>query len=238
MGISPQIVAHRGGAGEAAENTLAAFSQALLVADWIECDVRLSKDHIPIVVHDPSTQRLFSGEELSFHELSYQEIKKLLPLNKRVGPIPSLQSVLEKIGSKASILLELKEEHAFLPLFVERVLQTVTLYQKIRKTQLIMSSFSPAILEEIQRQTPHQPLGLIAQDIEALRASQGFNLALFALSQDLVSPALVAELKTRGGKVWVWTINDLPTIEKYTSMGIDGVITDFPRLAREHFPKN
>ena len=159
-------------------------------------------------------------------------------MSKGVGSIPSLQSVLEKIDSKAGILLELKEEHAFIPLFVERVLQTVTPYQEIRKTQLIMSSFSPAILEEIRRQTPHQPLGLIAQDMETLRASKGFDLALFALSQDLVSPTLVAELKTRGGKLWVWTINDLPTIEKYTSMGIDGVITDFPRLAREHFPKN
>ena len=81
-----KIIAHRGASYETPENTLSAIKKAIsLKVDWIEIDVHLSKDLVPIVIHDDTVQRTTSSKvkhritDLTLEEIKqlHEEIKKL-----------------------------------------------------------------------------------------------------------------------------------------------------------------
>src|SRR5919199_4154952 len=71
------VVGHRGAMGHCPENTLASFARALeLGADWIECDVHLSRDGVPVVIHDETLDRTTSGHG-PVHAHTLAELKRL-----------------------------------------------------------------------------------------------------------------------------------------------------------------
>lgn len=73
----PQLVAHRGNAAEFPENTLAALGSAVeLGLRYVELDVQLTADHVPVVIHDADLQRV-GGRPDSVHELSWQQLAEL-----------------------------------------------------------------------------------------------------------------------------------------------------------------
>src|ERR1044072_5920589 len=74
---TPLIIGHRGASAVAPENTMAAFREAIAVgADGIEFDVRLTRDGVPVVIHD-STLRRTGGLSLRIAELTWAEVAKV-----------------------------------------------------------------------------------------------------------------------------------------------------------------
>ena len=111
-------IAHRGASGYAPENTLAAFDKAVeMQADYIEIDVQLSKDDLPVVIHDDTLDRTTNGTgNISAYTL--QELKSLDAgswFDKKYAgeKIPSLNEVLEMYGEKINILIELKSPELY-----------------------------------------------------------------------------------------------------------------------------
>jgi glycerophosphoryl diester phosphodiesterase len=102
-----KIISHRGEHDNIAimENTLPAFDLAANAGVWgIECDIRWTKDLVPVISHDPSGERLF-GRSDKISDLPYAELKQLLPL------IPSLEELVERFGGKVHLMIEVKDEH-------------------------------------------------------------------------------------------------------------------------------
>lgn len=107
------ILAHRGASLQHPENTLAAFSAAFeMGADGIECDVRLSADGIPVVIHDATLDRTTDGKGL-IANTTLKELKKLRASESET--IPTLEEVCERFSSKGILLLEFKIREAVLP---------------------------------------------------------------------------------------------------------------------------
>src|SRR3954465_12682255 len=102
----PAICGHRGASGHAPENTLVAFKRAReLGATWIEFDVQLSADGVPIILHDDTLERTSDlGKPLRPTELTLAELKSL-DAGSWFGPefvgerIPTLDEVLEEFGT-------------------------------------------------------------------------------------------------------------------------------------------
>lgn len=97
------VIAHRGGAGLAPENTLLAIEASVKAkADAIEIDVQVTKDGRLVLVHDDTLLRI-AGTTSKTNELTYAQIKKI---NTKSGePIPSLEEAL-KVAGKTSLVIE------------------------------------------------------------------------------------------------------------------------------------
>ncbi len=118
-----RIVSHRGehGAADIRENTLAAFRCARDAGVWgIECDIRWTRDDIPVICHDANTARVF-GQELCVATTDFHQLRENIP------EIPTLAELIAEFGGNTHLMLEVKEpltepfrrerlKHALLPL--------------------------------------------------------------------------------------------------------------------------
>jgi glycerophosphoryl diester phosphodiesterase len=101
-----RIISHRGEHDnrDVKENTLAAFRIARDAGVWgIECDVRWTSDHIPVICHDPSSARVF-GHSLTISDVTFDQLRATLP------HIPSLEEVVEEFGGNTHLMVELKSD--------------------------------------------------------------------------------------------------------------------------------
>ena len=102
----PKGFAHRGlhRGSEFPENSLIAFAAALELGAGIECDLRLTRDNQVLVFHDDDARRI-CGSPLRIGASSHAELCRL-----RVGdgPIPTLESLLQMVGGRVPLLLEIK----------------------------------------------------------------------------------------------------------------------------------
>ena len=125
-----EITAHRGDSIKALENTIPAFEKAIESgADWIELDVKETRDNVPVVFHDSSLKRLM-GQDGTIREMTLEEIKKLHPAAS-MGPgynnvkIPTLEETLDTCKGRIKLNIEIKEDGTESSDFTERVIQLI-----------------------------------------------------------------------------------------------------------------
>ena len=114
-----KIISHRGENDnrEILENTLPAFDAARAAGVWaIECDIRWTRDLVPVIHHDPGCERLFH-DTVSVANLEFAELRKRFPL------IPSLQEVISRYGGNTHLMLEIKAENYPAPERQKAILQ-------------------------------------------------------------------------------------------------------------------
>lgn len=105
--LNCKIISHRGEHDNVTlfENTLAAFDKVLQQDIWgIECDIRWTRDLVPVIIHDSSGQRVFN-KPLHISQLDFAKLREELPL------IPALAEVVERYGGKLHLMIEVKDEH-------------------------------------------------------------------------------------------------------------------------------
>ncbi len=100
-----RIISHRGerNAPEVIENSFAAFDPLPGRVYGLECDVRFSRDGIPLVFHDADLARIFACAD-RLRDLDFQTIRRRFPL------IPSLQELVARYGERIHLLIEFKAE--------------------------------------------------------------------------------------------------------------------------------
>lgn len=147
--IRPFIECHRGCNKEEPENTILAFKRAIdYKCDAIECDVWLTKDKIPVVIH--CTQEGEISETINgagiINELTYAELSQLKTTSKNLS-VPTLQEVLHLCKDKIFINIEMKDTQ-FSECF-EKVLNLINL--NFMKNQVAISSFKHQYWEEMKK---------------------------------------------------------------------------------------
>lgn len=210
------IIGHRGAKGYVAENTLASFEKALqLNVDMIELDVFLSKDNIPVVIHDKKIDRTTSGFGLvsSFYAGELQ----------RFG-IPMLQDVFQLVNNQCEINVEIKEFKA-----VKSVLDIIE-SNVFSKDKILISSFDWNALQEVRFYDDEIRIGVLTQtDIDLALAFAKFIKA-FSIHPyfHLLTAEKVAQLQGKNFKIYPWTVNEPEDIIFVKSLNVNGIITDFP----------
>ncbi len=239
----PVIVAHRGASSAHPENTLAAFEAAVVLgADLVELDVRLSRDGVAVVMHDPSVDRTTDGSG-AVHELTAEEISAF-EAGSRGAParVPTLREVLELVSGRAGVALEIKNvpgEAAFEP-GRERIVEAV--HGELDRTAfdgpVLVVSFNPASIAASKAIASEVPTGLLTTEHvdprEALAhvLERGHDMVLPG-SRALIPAGerFVSEVHRADRRVGTWTIDDAATVRMLLDRGLDAIASNDPAMA-------
>jgi glycerophosphoryl diester phosphodiesterase len=237
----PAVVAHRGASGYAPENTMAAFEMAVQMgADYIELDVRMSRDGELVVMHDAAVDRTTDGSGL-VHELAWRELRQLdagawFGSGYAGERIPSLQEVLERFAGRIGLLIELKEPAMYLGM-AELAAGAIEPYLPAGTEDgapIMLQSFDGEALRALHARLPELPIALLVSEERhaAMSGSELNDIASYATAvhydADLLDADMVQAIRTRNLSVMAWTIRETETLQAVLRLGIDGVITDYP----------
>ncbi len=243
-------IAHRGGSKLRPENTLPAFEHAIsLGVDGLECDVHLSADGVPVVVHDPTLDRTTDASgpvaartaaELRAIDAGFRFAEaEGSPWRGRGVGIPDLASVLD-LAADVPMILELKGDD---PSIVPPVLDVV---RKSRGAGRVMfGGFSHKVLEAVRTLAPETQTSASRQEIEQAIKRAYFGLgpgrpgcAIFQVplrfhGRDILTERLTRRLRRAGFAVHSWVIDETDDMRRLIHWGVTGLISDRPDIAVE-----
>lgn len=228
-----QITAHRGGAANAPENTLAAIRQAIANgADWVEIDVQESRDGIVVVAHDSDLARV-AGVDLKIwdataEQLRAHDIGSYFDVRFSGERVPTLAEVLEACRGRVGVNIELKFYGHNVAL-EQKVIELVESFDMA--DEVVVMSLEAALIHRVKRLRPEWTVGLLtAVTASDLTRAQADFLAVRA---SLATRSFVQRAHAQGKDVHAWTLNDAAAISSMISRGVDNLITDRPDLARQ-----
>lgn len=211
----PLIIAHRGGALEAAENSMAALRKAAaLQVDGIEVDLRATGDGLVVLHHDEDVL-LPSGRRVPLASMSAEEFVLAHP------EVPTLAAALSVRGRHVW-LLELKPVRDPGPL-----LAGVRMVIRAMRPAAMLASFSAPLLKRAAEEIPGIPLVAVVKSAQDLEDFRGLNLRAVAAAKD------VALEIPRRIEVWAWTARTAEEGLSLAARGVKGIITDVPRATLE-----
>jgi glycerophosphoryl diester phosphodiesterase len=238
---TPAIIAHRGASAAAPENTLAAFNLAVaLNADAVELDVKLSKDGVPVVMHDATVDRTTDGKgrvsDLTLADLKALDAGSWKEAKFAGERVPRLAEVFEAVSSRIWINVELTNYTTRgdgLAAVVVGLIQQMKLQNRV-----LLSSFDPLNLRKVRQLDPSLPVAQLTshdQPIFLREAWLAFFIPHEARHPEDVQLGQkgVAYFKKRGYRVNVWTVNNPDDLRRLADEGVDGLITDVPDIARQ-----
>ena len=243
----PWVVAHRGYRGSYPENTLVAFEAAIGVnADMIELDVSLTRDRIPVVIHDNTLDRTTNGSgPVSEHTLA--ELKELdagswFSAKFSGEVIPTLEELLMSVKGRITVNIEIKPESFESPAVPDGIeSQICEMVEKLEMVDsVLISSFEHSFFSRIQRWYRNQSKSTLPNiaPLQEVPLSEELALGLcsrqgaysFHPDENFVTPSLIETLKTDGFRIFPYTINKEKRMEQLIQWGVTGIISDEPEL--------
>lgn len=238
---APAVIAHRGASAAAPENTLAAVNRAAaLGAQAVELDVKLSRDGVPILMHDATVDRTTDarGRVGDFALADFKQMDAGAWKGRQFAgePVPTLAEAFESVGGRLWINVELTNYYTRGDDLVPVV---VALIQKMQmQRRVLLSSFQPFNIRRVRQLDPTLPTALLTAYKLPLYLREAWLAPL--CPHDARHPDVaqlkqkgVAWYKARGYRVNVWTNNDRDDMREFVRQGVDGLITDVPDVARE-----
>jgi glycerophosphoryl diester phosphodiesterase len=237
MGI--QIVGHRGAAGVAPENTLPSFEAAWAAGvAWVETDVHLTRDGVPVLLHDATLDRTTTGHG-RIGGITWEELQAI-DAGTRFAPafvgtrVPRLEDLLGAAAGRSGILIELKQEKERADLLVQRVLEAVAATGARSWVRFI--SFEADLLERVRRAPGGQKRALGFIDSEGaglIETAERLGGVSIHPSLRALSPALIEAARAAGLRVNAWTANQAEQVRQAAELGVDEITTDFPEMAAQ-----
>lgn len=224
------IIAHRGASAYAPENTLAAFRKAKeLGAQWIECDVQLTKDGQPVIFHDSTLNRTTNGTGW----LKWKTWESIARLDAGNGErIPTLEELLECVNRLSlSLHLEIKPSFGRVQETTEKVMNTLK-QTPVDNAKLCISSFSRSMLHAVRKLNSTVPLGMAMDRWNPFWKKSADRLSCVSIhcAKNILTPKKVLEIKNTGRQVLAYTVNDRVEAEALFEMDVDGVFSNYPDL--------
>jgi glycerophosphoryl diester phosphodiesterase len=227
-----EIIAHRGAAGTRPENTLAAVEKALEdQADWVEIDVQETADGEVVVAHDSDFMKQ-AGVKLKVWNATLADLAEI-DIGSWFDPAyaaerpPTLRQVLLAAKDRGRVLIELKYYGHDVEL-EQRVAGIVD--DTAMNDQVAAMSLKRPGVAKMQQLRPDWPHGILAAT--AIGKLAAVKADFLALNTGQITVALVRQAQAQGKKVYAWTVDEPVTMVRLISMGIDGLITNEPALAR------
>jgi glycerophosphoryl diester phosphodiesterase len=212
-------LAHRGDWRAAPENTLAAMRAALAnpACDGLEFDVRGSREGIPILLHDPTLERV-QGRAGRPEELSIDELAE--------AGIPTLADVLAAAGSRRFLDVELKGEP------VPSVIPVLEAARGTALARTVVSSFEAETLAWVGDRRPGWPRWLNAMDLSAPTLRLAADLGCRGLSVDwhAIDAAGITRAASMGLEVAAWTVRRRTTAARLERLGVVAICAEATAL--------
>ena len=228
----PKIYAHRGASVDFPEHTRAAYEAAIHQgADGFECDVRLTKDSVPILWHDPTMERT-TGYTGDIAALSFSEIHDRYP------QVMLFRDFLElAITFKKDLAIETKH-----PVPTARKIET-TILDDLKKyeskiveagIEISFMSFSWFAIESLCRSQERNTVILLdgrkGRFLESRSSAKTRGPSIEMIKE---RPEMITNAKEAGKRLFIWTVDEPGDVEFCAANGIDVIITNKPAQARK-----
>lgn len=236
------VVAHRGSSGVAPENTMAAFRRAAdMGADMIELDVRLTRDAVPVVLHDRTLRRT-AGARGRVRDTSVEELQGLdagswFAARYTGEHIPTLREVLDWLPPRVRINIELKTDGDRMrrQLLAERCLRD--LQGTGAAPAALVSSFDHGLLALLHRMRPSLRLGILIHPVRdrgrrPSRLARRVGARAVICSASTLHRAAADDVRSHRLTLACYGVNSLPSLRRVLLRGVDAVITDHPDRVR------
>ena len=242
------MIAHRGGSRLRPENTLAAFEHAAsLGVDGLECDVHLSSDGVPVVIHDATLERTTAGQGAVSARTAAQlaaldagatfDEAAGFPFRDSGLGVPALAVVLDR-HPDIPIVVEIKGDD---PEVVPPILSTLRASR--RPVRFVIGGFSQPVLDAVRHLAPEFPTGASREEVKAaIRRSylripprrtgyHLFQVPFVFQGKQIFREPFVRTARRAGVQVQAWIIDDEPVMRRLISWGVTGLISDRPDVA-------
>ena len=259
-------IAHRGYSGKFDENTMTAFKKAIEYgADGIETDIQLSKDGVPVIIHDETLDRTTDGHGF-VKDYTLSELKKFR--TKSVGhtkelkdnmsenytddeikhfeetdgeEIPTLEELLEMVSKSNLKLLNLELKNSIIEYegLEEKVLNMIEKYNL--KDRIIISTFNHLSLIKIRKMDSEIVLGALTETTLAnvVKYLKDLNVQCYhPYFPSILNKEYMDEIKKGGIKVNPYTINTEEDMDSVIAAGVDSIITNEVELLKFKMQKN
>lgn len=234
----PRVIGHRGTPKRAPENTVAGFALAAKAGvTWVELDVQLSADLVPVVFHDDSLERTSTGTgvltERDWAYLRDLDVGGWFSPAHTGEKLPHWDSVLDLlIGHRLGVNIEIKANDARGAITAEIGLKHALAKWPDDLPPPLVTSFSRNAIETARKVAPHWPRGLVSdpwpEDWREVCVRDG--CATLHIHHASLTPERVAEAKEAGLKVLSYTVNEPDLAQKLWDWGVDSVFSDRPEL--------
>lgn len=232
----PRCIAHRGAGKLAPENTLAAFRLGAAHGyRGFECDVKLSADGVPFLLHDATLERTTSGQGTAgdhpWDALSRLDAGSWHSRGYAGEPLPRLDAIAAYVLRNGFALnIEIKPTPG-----VERRTGEVVGTEVLRLWGMqpqalppLFSSFQPESLAGARDTAPQVPRALLLDSLREgwLEEAQGLGCVAVVCNHKLLDAAVIGRIHAAGLRSLCYTVNDSADARRLEAAGIDGVITD------------
>ena len=220
----PKVIGHRGAMAYAPENTLESFREARKRgATWVEIDVKLTADGVPIVMHDPSLKRTMGVDRLVADMRAAE-----LP-----AAVPTFEQAITCFGELGlGCNVEIKPCEGREEETARVVVATLRNHWPAALPAPLLSSFKDASLAAAMQAAPEFARALLIGELKDDWHGRAATLAAVGINtngRQLTAPRAV-EVKKAGYVLSAYTINDPDVARVLVSMGVDCIITDAPDL--------
>ncbi len=231
-----RVMAHRGFSSLAPENTIAAFKKAIdFGCEWIELDVQLTADNVPVVIHDQQLERCTSGlgkvSDYTLPQLKQFSAGNWFDPKFSDETVPTLEEVLTLAKTHhTNINIELKpypgDDESMLAQQIADIINTVG----INTEQLLFSSFSVTALQEIKDVLPNIKRGLLWEEMPDNAFALLESLDAYSVHCDyrFLHETQARTIKDKGYAIYCYTPNNPMDVQSFWVWGVDMMITDKP----------
>jgi glycerophosphoryl diester phosphodiesterase len=243
--VIPKVIGHRGAKAYAPENTLASIHAAAdMGIEWVEVDVKLTRDGVPVIFHDEELARC-TGDERLMRDLMLKEVQELDAgswfADSFVGEkIPTLEELLNVVLERnLGINLEIKPCPGREVETAEAMLDVATRIWPEDGPPPLISSFSHVSIETTLEMMPEWPRGFLMDDrLPNWKELAGhLDAATINIDGNKCTRDEVEEYIEFGKPLLAYTINDPMRAQELFRWGVDGVFADNPDTIREAVEK-
>jgi glycerophosphoryl diester phosphodiesterase len=220
-----EVVGHRGAPRQAPENTLLSFRRAIDIGvDWIEFDLRLTKDDVVVVIHDEKVDRTTNGTGM-VRDMTFEELQGLDAGDGQ--RIPSLSQVIALAKGKVGMDMEIKERG-----IEEDVVEAIErsgvkskcmvssfIYDRIKGVKEMDSGIITAAIMDKMPDEPEKCLDMLLWDVKA---------DAVMLSKKIVTEPFVGQIRRQDLRVGIWNADTIDEIEKYAAMDPYYLCSNYP----------
>jgi glycerophosphoryl diester phosphodiesterase len=230
----PRWVAHRGAGKLAPENTLAAFRLGAQHGyRMFECDVKLSADGVPFLLHDDTLERTSTGAGIAgdqpWSALAQLDAGSWHARGHAGEPIPTLDNIAAFCLRNGLFLnIEIKPSPDTDRLTGETVADAAARLWQGQAVPPLLTSFSVAALEGAQAAQSGLPRGLLLDELWDgwLQAAQRLGCVAIVCKHTLWTADTVAQVQAAGLRTSSYTVNDAESAQRLIALGTDAIITD------------
>jgi glycerophosphoryl diester phosphodiesterase len=216
-----KIIGHRGARGLAPENTIAALHKGIEhQADMVEFDIRVTKDHIPVLQHDEDLTDP-NGQQRRIADYTYAE------LHDHKKDLATLDEVLSQISHSVRLYIEVKAGEPIEP--IVKVLQR-HMSKGWKPTDFILASFGAQTLRDLHAALPEVETMVLEKWSGARASYRGRQLGTrnLCMNQQWLWKPFIQPMAKRGWNLYAYTLNDPAKAKRWGGYGLAGIVTDYP----------